>query len=353
MKHDIYRYPHQFRLESGEVLPGFHLAYTTYGELNARRDNAVWVCHALTANSEVHAWWEGVVGSERILQPDNQFIVCVNIPGSCYGSLGPLNAYEYHRYDRFPLLSSRDVARMFDLLRQYLGLGRIHLLIGASLGGQHALEWAIERPEVFEHLFVLCTNARHSAWGIAFNEAQRMAIWADSTYSSRQPYGGLAGMRAARATALLSYRNYTSYQHFQSDSQGDKLEDFKSVSYQQYQGDKLAARFNAYSYVALSRMMDSHNLGRGRESVEKALSKIRAKTLVLGITSDILFPVDEQRFLALFIPRASYREIDSIYGHDGFLIETDAINHLFRGWYGEYPSETVLTQAPVALEFGR
>ncbi|MBF9223694.1 homoserine O-acetyltransferase family protein [Hymenobacter ruricola] len=324
-------------LESGETLAGAHVAYRTWGQLSEDRDNVVWVCHALTANADVLAWWPGLVGPGCYYDPADYFIVCANVLGSCYGSTSPLDADPatgQPRYQHFPLLTIRDLVAAHEALRQDLGLTDIHTLIGGSLGGQQALEWAVQRPDLFDHLVVIATNARHSAWGIAFNEAQRLAIEADPTYAAGQPGGGDDGLRAARAIALLSYRSYPAYAATQTDPDGDQLpQEHRASTYQRYQGDKLVARFDAYSYVALSRSMDSHHLGRGRGGVAAALRRIGARTLVLGITSDVLFPLSEQRELAAHIPGAMYAELDSRYGHDGFLLETAGITHFLERFY--------------------
>jgi homoserine O-acetyltransferase len=209
----------------------------------------------------------------------------------------------------------------------------VHTLIGGSLGGQQALEWAVSQPDVFGNLVVIASSARHSAWGIAFNEAQRLAIEADVTYHENRPGGGDAGLAAARAVALLSYRGYDAYGNTQTEPDDSRLRDFRASSYQRYQGNKLVARFDAYSYVTLSRAMDSHHLGRGRGSVAAALASIRARTLVLGISSDVLFPLVEQRTLAEGIAGAVYGELDSSFGHDGFLLETAKITQALEAFY--------------------
>ena len=328
--------PEPLKLESGEVLTGVEVAYQTFGTLNADRDNAVWVCHALTANADVLSWWPGLFGSECHFDPADWFVVCANVLGSCYGSTSPLSPAPETgrpRYQHFPLLTIRDLVAAHEELRQHLGLTRIHTLIGGSLGGQQALEWAIQLPSVFENLVLLATNAQHSPWGIAFNEAQRLAIFADPTYQQATPEGGAAGLRAARAVALLSYRSYGAYGETQAETTDDKIDDFRAGAYQQYQGDKLVARFNAYTYVALSRTMDSHNVGRGRGGIATALRQVRARTLVLGITSDVLFPPAEQQLLARHIPGAMYAEMDSRFGHDGFLIETAHITHFLERFH--------------------
>jgi len=331
----IFVLPDPFPLESGDTLAGARVAYRTWGQLNAARDNVVWVCHALTANADVPDWWPGLFGEGHFFDPADWFIVCANMLGSCYGSTCPLDidpATGLGRYQEFPLLTVRDVVAAHEALRQELGLSYVHTLIGGSLGGQQALEWAVSQPEVFGHLVVIATSARHSAWGIAFNEAQRLAIEADSTYQEGRPGGGDAGLAAARAVALLSYRGYEAYGNTQTDFD-DRLNDFRASSYQRYQGNKLVARFDAYSYVALTRTMDSHHLGRGRGGVAAALASIRARTLVLGITSDVLFPLVEQRQLAEGIAGATYGELDSSYGHDGFLLETVKITQALEVFY--------------------
>jgi len=264
----VFDLPTPFPLESGATLTGAQVAYRTWGQLNAARDNVVWVCHALTANADVLDWWAGLFGPGCFFDPADWYIVCANVLGSCYGSTSPLSPYPATgapRYEEFPLLTIRDLAAAHEALRQHLGLARIHTVIGGSLGGQQALEWAVMQPQLIQHLVVIATNARHSAWGIAFNEAQRLAIEADPTYHAHTAEGGSAGLRAARAAALLSYRGYEAYQATQTDPADDpRLRDYRASSYQRYQGDKLVARFNAYSYVTLSRAMDSHHLGRGR-----------------------------------------------------------------------------------------
>jgi homoserine O-acetyltransferase len=336
MKEYFFQLPSPLQLESGETLAGARVAYRTWGQLNATRDNVVWVCHALTANDDVLDWWPGLFGEGYFFDPADWFIVCANILGSCYGSTCPLDvdpATGEARFQQFPLLTIRDLVAAHEALRQELGLTHIHTLIGGSMGGQQALEWAVSQPEAFAHLVVIATSARHSAWGIAFNEAQRLAIEADATYHENRPSGGDAGLAAARAVALLSYRGYDAYSATQTDLDDNRLRDFRASSYQRYQGNKLVARFDAYSYVVLTRAMDSHHLGRGRGGVAAALASIRARTLVLGITSDVLFPLAEQHLLAQGIPGAVYSELDSSYGHDGFLLETIKITQALEAFY--------------------
>jgi len=324
MESHCFRIEPGLQLENGATLERPDITYHTYGDPSKP---VVWVCHALTANSDVFDWWPGLFGESDLFNPRDFFIVCANVLASCYGTCGPLSmdpkTDEPYFHD-FPEVSIRDMAAAHEALRLHLGIEKIHLVIGGSLGGQQALEWNIAMPNVFENLALIATNARHSAWGIAFNESQRMAIEADGTWHKRHKQAGDAGMRSARAIALLSYRNYHTYERFQTN-EDSPLKNFKASSYQQYQGEKLSRRFNAFSYYRLSQAMDAHHVGRGRESIEAALSLICAQTLVLGIESDVLFPVQEQQFLADYIPGAHFEEIRSDYGHDGFLIETAAL----------------------------
>jgi homoserine O-acetyltransferase len=392
--HQIFRHPDAFTLESGRVLQGYHLAYHTYGVLSPDRDNVVWVFHALTANSDPEAWWPGLVGPGCFIDPAQYFIVCVNMPGSCYGSIGPLEEMPglgrlfYHD---FPFFTIRDMVRAYRPLRDALGIRRIRIGIGGSMGGQQLLEWAVDEPNGFDYIFPIATNAWHSAWGKAFNESQRWCIEADPSWKEESPSAGIEGMKIARSVALLSYRSYQTYDLFQSGEDAGVINDHKASSYQHYQGEKLARRFNAFSYYQLSRSMDSHHVGRhtgaaapsipdppgapdvprtlsaaaapGNTSIPsipdasrttstpakpgipaatpgstedhdaaaaglraaRALGQIKAKTLVIGLKSDLLFPLTEQQFLARHIPWARFTAIDSVYGHDGFLLEAEAI----------------------------
>ncbi|ULQ55925.1 homoserine O-acetyltransferase [Flavihumibacter rivuli] len=343
---EIFYLKEPFHLESGEVLPSLHLAYTTYGWLNESRDNVVWVFHALTANSDPAEWWPGLVGQGKLIDPAKYFIVCVNMPGSCYGSIGPLSkdpdtGESY--FHAFPFFTTRDMVKAYQRLRYALGIRRIKLGIGGSMGGQQLLEWAIEEPRLFEHIVPIATNAFHSAWGIAFNESQRRCIEVDATWTDRGRWAGIEGMKVARGLGLLSYRNYHIYDIHQREDDRRKLTDFKSSSYQVYQGEKLARRFNAFSYHTLTRSMDAHNVGRGRLSVAAALNTIQAHTLVIGIGTDILFPLSEQQYIAAHINNARFVAIHSNYGHDGFLLENDSLTRII----GPFVEEAFISTSSV------
>ena len=329
----IFHYNQNFELEAGETLPGFQLKYTTLGQLNKESNNVVWVCHALTGSSDFTDWWKDFFVEGSTFDPKTHFIICANVLGGCYGSTGPLSndpKTGKNYFHDFPLVTVRDIARSLDLLRINLGLEKINTLIGGSLGGQQALEWAIIQPNVIQNLIVVATNAQHSPWGIAFNEAQRMAIAADNTWKENDPCAGIEGLKAARAIGMISYRAYKGFEETQSEKDSENIADFRASSYQRYQGQKLANRFNAFTYWVLSKAMDSHNIARGRKSIEAALQSIKAETLVIGIESDILFPIAEQKLLASTIPNARFEKIDSLFGHDGFLVEIDQFKKILK-----------------------
>ena len=329
----IFHYAEDFTLEAGGVLPGFQLKYTTLGSLNTDRNNVIWICHAFTGSADFTDWWKDLFTEGTPFDPRDYFIICANIPGGCYGSTGPLSLNPKTGkpyFHQFPTLTNRDVVLAFDLLRQHLKIEQVHTLLGGSLGGQQALEWAILQPEVFKNVIPIACNAFHSAWGIAFNEAQRMAIAADATWKENDEGAGSEGLKAARAMAMISFRTFETYDQTQSENNVDKLDDFREASYQRYQGEKLAKRFNAYTYWLITKMMDSHQLGRGRGNAREALSRIKANVLIVGIDSDILFPLEEQKFLAESIPHAQLSVISSLYGHDGFLVEFDVFKKMVR-----------------------
>jgi homoserine O-acetyltransferase len=327
-----YQYTGTLVLESGKSINDFPLTYTTLGKMNEEKSNVIWIFHAMTANSDPSDWWAVMVGEGKFFDPNVYFIICVNMPGSHYGSVNPLTidpSTGQPYYHSFPFFTPLDMVRSYDQLRKELGIDKIYLGIGGSMGGQQLIAWACEQPSLFQFIVPIATNAFHSPWGKAFNASQRMCIEADSTWQERQPNAGMEGLKVARSVALISYRTYDTYDKTQQDK--DKaIEHTRSESYQKYQGEKLAKRFDAFSYYMLTKSMDSHHLGRGLIEAEERLSKIKSTTLVIGISSDLLYPVSEQAFLAKYIPEAKLEIIDSFYGHDGFLLEDEKLNTLLK-----------------------
>lgn len=325
-----YDHPLPYRLESGESIDNLTLAYHTYGELNGARDNVVWVFHALTASSDVLDWWPTLAGKGKALDPTDHFIICVNVLGSYYGTTGPRSMHPLngHAYGLdFPAFTVRDVVRSQLLLAEHLGIERVKLILGGSFGGFQALEFAILFRGIIDHMALVGTSAKETAWSIAIHESQRLALTADKTFFGNDHESGQAGMRAARGIGLLTYRTYEAYKLTQSDHDG-RLDDFSAASYIRYQGDKLVNRFHAHCYWYLTKCLDTHDLGRGRGGVQNALQQIRVPSLAIGIATDRLVPLAEQKFIAAHLPRGRYVEIESDFGHDGFLIEGEQIGRL-------------------------
>lgn len=333
----LYRHNAPLLLESGELLPQVDIAYDTFGELNAAKDNVVWVCHALTANSDVADWWPHTVEEGRFLDPTRYFIVCANFLGSHYGTTSPLSVNpttgEKYYYD-FPRITVRDMVRCHQLLAQALGIERVKMLIGSSIGGFQCMEWAIMEPEFMENLVLIATTTCSEPWAAAFNESQRMAIRLDRSWGERRDDAGLDGMAVARSIALISYRGGAAYNATQQEVDGGEDASFerRAHGYQQYQGEKLRRRFNAMSYYRLSEAVDSHNIGRGRGGIAAALKMIKAHTLVVAITSDILFPPEAHTPLREHIAGAEYHLIESEFGHDGFLVEHEKLNRIITNF---------------------
>lgn len=323
------------KLELGGNLSVVDITYHTYGTLNEKKNNVIWVCHALTANSDVLDWWPSLFGEGKIYDPTHYFIVCANILGSCYGSSGPLTINDESKnpyYSTFPQVTIRDMVQAHLLLKDHLKIITIHTLIGGSMGGYQALEWVFIEPATISRLILIATGAKESAWGIAIHTAQRMAIETDTTWNHLQLGAGAKGLKTARAIGMLTYRNYFAFVRSQTD-ETDKIDEFKASSYIHYQGEKLVSRFNAYSYWLLTKAMDSHNIARGRGAMIDVLKKIQVPTLVIGINTDMLCPVTEQQHLATHLANASYQEIDSLYGHDGFLIEGEKIGKIIQEFF--------------------
>ena len=324
-------------LESGEILPDVTIAYDTFGTLSEAKDNVIWVCHALTANSDVKDWWPNTVEEGRFLDPNKYFIVCANFLGSHYGTTSPLSINpttgEKWYYD-FPRITVRDMVTCHRLLAKHLGIDRVKLLIGSSIGGFQCMEWAVTEPDFMENLALIATTTNTEPWAAAFNESQRMAIRADGTWGQLRDDAGLDGMAVARSIALISYRGAPAYNATQQDRDNptDAAFERRAHTYQQHQGEKLRRRFNAFSYYRMTEAVDSHNIGRGRGSVADALRQIKARTLVVAISSDILFPVEAHIPMRQYIPDVEYHLIESSFGHDGFLVEHEKLNNIITNF---------------------
>ncbi|SDA74577.1 homoserine O-acetyltransferase [Algoriphagus alkaliphilus] len=338
MTQEVFHSIEPLLLESGEVLPNFDLTYTTYGQLNKKKSNVIWVIHALTGDSKAAEWWNGLIGENKFFDPADHFIICANLLGSCYGSTNPFsenpNTNTPYFYD-FPQVTTRDLGASLEKLRIHLGIEKIQTLIGGSLGGQVALEWAVTLGQKLENAVILASTAKTSPWVIGFNETQRMAIESDCTWGECHEQAGSKGLETARAIAMLTYRHPADLQIKQSEKE-EKLDGFRAASYLRYQGQKLAKRFNALSYWTLSKAMDSHDLGRGRGSLVSVLASIEAKVLTIGVDSDLLFLPGEAQFISQKVKRGTYKEIHSTAGHDAFLIEFEQLTYFLKSFYLEH-----------------
>ncbi len=354
----VYIADRPFTLESGAVLPSLEIAYTTHGTLNSDGTNALIVCHALTGSAHardaklpsgetIPGWFNGVIGPGRGLDTDRFFVIASNILGSCYGTTGPasINPPTGRPYlVEFPQMTIRDMVRAQKLLIDHQGVQRIATVIGGSLGGMQALEWAVMYPAMVDSIVPIASAAQHSAWCIGISEAQRPAIMSDPEwrggYYAEQPARGLA---IARSIAMISYRSQPSFERRfgrLETAEGDgheRIRLFQTLpltyaveSYLRYQGQKLVDRFDANTYIYLTRAMDRHNVGAGRGLVRDVLGNLKARVLSVGISSDILYPPAEQQEIAAAVPSGQYVELQSIHGHDAFLIEFDWLNAQLR-----------------------
>jgi homoserine O-acetyltransferase len=346
--------PDPLGLEAGGELPGVRIAYETWGELNADASNAVLVLHALTGDSHVAGpagdghptpgWWDALVGPGRALDPARWFVVAPNVVGGCQGSTGPSSTGPDGRAwgSRFPLVTTRDAVAAEAVLADALGIARWACVVGGSMGGMRALEWAATEPDRVERLFLLASPAAASADQIGWAAPQLAAIrsdpgWRDGDYHAAPPgEGPHRGLGIARRMAHLSYRSaFELDERFGRDAQPG--EDpwnggrYAVESYLDHHARKLVHRFDAASYVRLTEMMNAHDVGRDRGGVAAGLGRVTARTMVAGVSSDRLYPLEQQAALAAGIPGAgALRVIDSPYGHDGFLIEAPTVGGLLR-----------------------
>ena len=319
-----------FTFETGPTLEAIDIVFHTSKPAPVPGEPVVWICHALTANSDPEDWWPSLVGPGQLFDTARMFIICANVPGSAYGSSGPRTidpktGKPY--YFSFPEVTVRDMAATNLAVLDFLGIGKVDLLIGSSIGGFQAIEMATIRPDSFAKAAFIATAPRISPWLSATAEAQRMALEADPSFRACGSLdGGAAGLRCARAQALISYRCFRGYGKTQSEADPDTLFAGRAASYERYQGEKLLRRgFDAYSYYYLCNALDSHNLGRGRGGVDAALSLIKAETLVIEVDTDMIFPPEEVRSWYRSIPNVTLGHISSDFGHDGFLLEYDQL----------------------------
>lgn len=347
----------ELKLDSGIVLDDVPIVYDAWGELNSERDNAVVVCHALTGNTRADVWWGPLIGSGKALDTDRYFVICLSVLGSPYGSFSPLTTNHDTRQPYgidFPVVTIRDTVRAHKGVLEALGVRRVATTTGGSMGGMQALEWAFYGSFV-QSIIPVAVGGCHSSWCIGYSEAQRQAIYADPLWKdgryTEQPAAGLA---TARMIAMISYRSRTSFEarfgrRLQTDGDGV----FAVESYLRYQGAKLVDRFDANCYIHLTRQMDTHDVAAGRGEYAEVLAGIRQPALVVGIDSDVLYPLEEQQELTELIPNAELAVVHSTQGHDAFLMEFGQISAIIKPWLKKHVKVGVKSEAPQLSETAR
>jgi homoserine O-acetyltransferase len=363
----VHREPFTFR--SGQTLPGFSLRYETYGQLNATRDNAIVVCHALSGDHHCAGWhspedrkpgwWNNLIGPGKAVDTRRFFVVCVNVLGGCQGSSGPSsgNPETGRPYGiTFPFVTIRDMVRAQKLLLDHLGVTGVHAVVGGSMGGMQALQFAIEYPRFVRRVLAMATTGRESAQAIAFNEVGRQAIMQDPAWN-RGDYprdgGPRVGLAIARMMAHITYVSDASMDRKFGRRKKDTAAaeaynfdlQFEVESYLRHQGQSFINRFDANSYLYITRALDQFDLEEGGQTLEQAFAPVEAETLVVGFTSDWLFPPAQNRRLALALlragKRASYAELATDLGHDSFLLESEDLYALVRAFLEREGAEPV------------
>jgi homoserine O-acetyltransferase len=353
-------YAQPFTFKSGQVIPGFTLRYETYGSLNATRDNAILICHALSGDhhcagwhtpaDKKPGWWNNLIGPGKAVDTRRFFVVCANVLGGCQGSTGPssINPATGRPYGLlFPFVTIRDMVRSQKLLLDHLGVVSLHGIIGGSMGGMQALLFAIEYPHYIHRVLAMATTGRESAQAIAFNEVGRQAIMQDPAWNHgdyTKDGGPRVGLAIARMMAHITYVSDASMDRKFGRRKKDNApsdaytfdQQFEVEGYLRHQGQSFINRFDANSYLYITRALDQFDLAHAYGSLEQAFAPVEAETLVVGFTSDWLFPPEQNRTLALALLRAgkeaSYAELATDLGHDSFLLESEELYSLIRGF---------------------
>ncbi len=326
-----------FEFESGDVLHDLPVGYERWGRLNETGDNVIIVGHSLTSTPNAQSWWAGCIGPGKALDTDKFFVICANVIGSPYGTISPIsvNPETGTAYGNdLPQASVRDSVRLHKLLLDDLGVQKIAFVIGGSMGGMQALEWAYYGPEYVSGIVPIAVGGRHSSWCIAWSEAQRQAIFADPNWNNGNykphtpPHNGLA---AARMMAMVSYRSLGSFESRFGRGQ-NRTGSYRIETWLHHHGDKIVNRFDPACYVYLTRSMDTHDVARDRGEYSSTLALIAQPTLAIGIRSDVLYRLEESEELSQYIPRAELAVLEGIHGHDTFLIDQDDLNEIVLRW---------------------
>ena len=353
-----------FEFENGTMFDQVTIRYETWGRLNSAGDNAIVIAQALTGTSHCTSngigsdpgWWESLIGQDKAVDTKKYFVICPNVIGGCSGSSGPSSINERTGKPfglSFPTVTIRDMVRVEKLLIDFLGVKKLLTVVGGSMGGMQALEWAAMFPEQVESIIPIASPGRAYPQSIAFRKAQRKAIMLDPDWRDGNYYGISTpqnGLELARMIGHITYRSEKEFAHrFGRDFRDEDFYDLKArfevESYLEYQGQKLAKWFDANTYLYLSKAMDYHDLGHGFDLYEDGVRRIQSKLLMIGINSDLLFPVHQQkevvRILRYANPNIYYEEVDSLYGHDAFLVEKEQISTLVGEFVREVGSSLV------------
>lgn len=349
MRH-VVTVPGVFSLERGGTLRDVVVEVRTWGK---HRPNAMLICHALTGNADADEWWEDLFRPGSVFDPAKNHVVAMNVLGGCAGTTGPTTVGP----DRttplgpdFPRITIRDMVHLQKAVLDELGVARLDLVIGGSMGGMQALEWAAMYPQIVEAVVPIAVGSTQSAWAIGLSETQRHAIVTDANWDNGQYTHAkrpLQGLATARMIAMCSYRSSRSFDARFSRSRN--ADGFEVQTYLRYQGTKLNDRFDANTYLTLLDAMDSHDLGRGRGPVEAILRKIKTRALVIGIRSDVLYPVSEVRALAEAMPHGRFAILDSPDGHDAFLIDTESLDAVIGEFLKERHRSLAQVESGAAL----
>lgn len=356
----------QFTTESGYTFEAVQVAYETYGSLNRKKDNAILVLHALTGDAHAAGvytsrdpkpgWWDPMIGPGRALDTDKYFVICSNVLGSCYGTTGPssINPKTNVPYGAdFPPINIRDMVRLQKILLEHLGIKKLRMAIGGSLGGMQALEWAVTFPDSVETVVAIAATHELSPLAIAFNYAGIKAIESDPSwrngnyYSIGQPVRGLS---LARMIGTLTYKSHELFKRRFSRNMDSDKGLFLAESYLEHQGETFVNRFDANTYLCLVKAMNRHNIAEPYGSLEKALRRIKAKVFMVGINTDMLYPPEELRYFIKRLNTAGgygeYREIESYQGHDAFLVDFEKLSPIVREILENTHPETLLNESP-------
>ncbi|MCA8996158.1 MAG: homoserine O-acetyltransferase [Planctomycetaceae bacterium] len=340
-------------LESGQALGPISVSYQTYGTLSPRKDNVVYICHALTGDAHVAGrhdpeerkpgWWDGFIGPAKAIDTNKYYVICSNVLGGCQGTTGPrsINPATNEPYGpEFPFITIQDIVNVHNSLLDHLGIDKVLAAVGGSLGGMQVLDWAVRRPDRLEAALVLASGAKLNAQGIAFNAVGRRAIYADPLFRGGRYYDEAEkpqfGLALARMVAHITYLSEESIERKfgrklqNSDEFAYNLREeteFQIESYLHYQGKRFVERFDANSYLLLTRAMDYFDLAEGREPLTSVLEKVQSRMLVVSYTSDWLFPTSQSREIVRAMVAAkrdvTFCELNSPYGHDAFLVDAE------------------------------